>query len=147
VEQKGDGKQGKKASGLLMVDGTLYLWGRNAGNAQLAWSSDHALTWTWADWKFTNSFACPTFLNFGKNYSGALDDFVYVYSHDADSAYEAADRFVLARMPKDRIKERSAYEFFQCLDASRQPIWTKDIAQRGAVFTYAGRCYRSSITF
>src|SRR5262245_49966606 len=31
-EQKGEGKAGKKASGLLMVDGVLYLWVRNAGN-------------------------------------------------------------------------------------------------------------------
>ena len=39
-EQNGDGKTGKKASGMLMVDGVLYLWARNAGNAQLAWSID-----------------------------------------------------------------------------------------------------------
>jgi len=39
-EQKGDGKAGKKASGLLMVNGTLYMWVRNAKNAQLAWSKD-----------------------------------------------------------------------------------------------------------
>ena len=70
-ERKGNGKNGLKASGLLMVDGILYLWARNAGNAQLAWSSDHGLTWTWADWKFTTSFGCPTFLNFGRNYAGA----------------------------------------------------------------------------
>ena len=40
-EQRGNGKAGKKASGLLMVDGVLYLWVRNAGNARLAWSNDH----------------------------------------------------------------------------------------------------------
>ena len=54
VEQKGDGTDGKKASGMLMVDGVLYLWARNAGNSQLAWSTDHGQTWTWADWKFTH---------------------------------------------------------------------------------------------
>jgi hypothetical protein len=32
----------KKASGLLCVDGTLYLWTRNATNSQLAWSGDLA---------------------------------------------------------------------------------------------------------
>ena len=41
-QPKGDGKNGKKASGLLMVDGVLFMWVRNAGNAQLAWSRDHA---------------------------------------------------------------------------------------------------------
>src|SRR3989441_5575260 len=71
LEQKGEGNSGKKASGILMVDGVLYLWTRNAANAQLAWSSDHGATWTWSDWKFTNSFGCPAFLNFGRNYGGA----------------------------------------------------------------------------
>src|SRR5262249_34939212 len=86
-EQLGDGAKGKKASGLLCVDGILYLWTRNANNSQLAWSKDHAKTWTWADWKFTESFGCPTFLNFGQNYAGARDEFVYVYSPDSNSAY------------------------------------------------------------
>jgi hypothetical protein len=32
-----------------MVDGVLYLWARNAmPGSQLAWSSDHAKTWTWS---------------------------------------------------------------------------------------------------
>ena len=49
LEQKGDGAAGKKASGLLMVDGVLYLWARNAGNSQLAWSADRGQTWTWSN--------------------------------------------------------------------------------------------------
>ena len=132
---------------MLMVDGVLYLWVRNAGNSQLAWSADRGKTWAWADWKFTTSFGCPTFLNFGQNYAGARDGFVYVYSHDADSAYEPADRMVLARVPKDRIRDRGAYEFFKGLDAQGRPRWTDEIAERGAVFDAPGRCYRSGITY
>jgi hypothetical protein len=112
IEAKGQGAAGRKASGLLMVEGVLYLWARNVNNSQLAWSTDHGSTWAWSDWKFTNSFGCPGFLNFGPNYAGARDGFVYVYSHDSDSAYTAADGMVLARVPKARIRERSAYEFF-----------------------------------
>src|SRR5258706_392833 len=99
AEAKGAGKKGRKASGMLMVDGALYILVRNVGNAQLGWSKDHGQTWTWADWKFTNSFGCPTFLNFGRNYFGARDDFVYIYSPDSDNAYDRADRIVLARVP------------------------------------------------
>src|SRR5205814_786500 len=110
IEQKGDGPKGKKASGLLMVNGVLYLWVRNAGNSQLAWSADRGRTWAWADWKFTAGFGCPTFLNFGPDYAGARDDFVYVYSHDADSAYTPADRVALARVPKGRIRDVSPGE-------------------------------------
>ena len=102
-ETRGDGARGKKASGLLMVEGVLYLWARNAGNSQLAWSTDHAKTWTWANWKFTQSFGAPTFLNFGRNYGNSRDDFVYVFSHDSDNAYEAADSMVLARVPRHRL--------------------------------------------
>jgi CubicO group peptidase (beta-lactamase class C family) len=147
VEAKGDGGRGRKASGMLCVDGVLYLLVRNAANAQLGWSSDHGATWTWADWKFTTSFGCPTFLNFGRNYAGARDGFVYIYSQDRDNAYHRADRMVLARAPKVRIRDRVAYEFFVRTDDGNQPVWTKDIAQRGAVFTNAGACYRSGITY
>src|SRR2546426_6758697 len=142
-EQKGDGEAGKKASGILMVDGILYLWARNAGNSQLAWSADHGVTWTWSEWTFKTSFGSPTFLNFGRNYAGSRDGFVYVYSHDSDSAYSPADRMVLARAPKERIKSRDAYEFFNGLDPAGAPVWTSDIQERGAVFVHAGRCYRS----
>ena len=83
-----------------MVDSVLYTWVRNAGNSQLAWSSDHGETWTWTKWRFTTSFGYPTFLNFGRNYGGPRDGYVDTYSHDSDSAYSAADGMVLARVPK-----------------------------------------------
>jgi CubicO group peptidase (beta-lactamase class C family) len=146
-EQFGAGAKAKKASGMLCVGGMLYLWTRNAGNAQLAWSKDHGQTWEWAGWKITTSFGCPTFLNFGKNYAGARDDWVYVFSPDAETAYQPADHMVLARVPKERITERKAYEFFRGHDEKRQPLWSNEIADRGAVFDHKGRCYRSGITF
>src|SRR5262245_7744161 len=146
-EQKGDGKVGKKASGILMVDGVLYLWVRNAGNAQLAWSADRGKTWIWADWKLTTGFGCPTFLNFGKNYAGARDGFVYVYSLDADSAYVPADRMVLARVPKDCLRDRAAYEFLREVATDGRPVWTREISERGPVFTHPGKCYRGGVTY
>ena len=146
-EQAGDGARSKKASGLLCVGGVLYLWARNAGNAQLAWSEDHGKAWRWAGWQFTTSFGCPTFLNFGRDYAGARDGWAYVYSPDSDGAYRPADRMVLARVPKGKITERTAYEFFKGLDDRRQPLWSLDLAERGAVFRNAGRCYRSGITY
>lgn len=146
-EFRGDGRSGRKASGLLMVDGVLYLLARNLDHAGLAWSRDHGATWTWADWKFTTSFGCPTFLNFGKNYAGARDEFVYVYSPDGDGAYAPADRMVLARVPRTRLTEQAAYEYFVALDARGAPAWSRDIARRGAVFTHAGNCYRGGITY
>ncbi len=146
LERFGDGRRGPKASGLLMVDGTLYAWVRNTGNSQLAWSRDHGRTWSWSPWRFTTSFGCPTFLNFGSNYAGARDEYVYVYSPDCDNAYRRADRMVLARVPKRRITDRDAYEFFvRC--GGEEPVWTRDVRRRGSVFDAAGRCYRSSVSY
>jgi CubicO group peptidase (beta-lactamase class C family) len=146
-EQKGDGPKGRKASGLLMIDGTLFMWARNAGNSQLAWSTDHAKTWTWSEWTFTESFGCPTFLNFGRDYAGARDNFVYVYSPDVNTAYQAADHLVLARVPKDRIRERDAYEFFVRVEPNGDVIWSREIADRGAVFSNPGAVCREHVTY
>ena len=146
-ERIGQGAKGAKASGLLCVDGVLYMLVRNTGNSQIAWSADQGKNWTWCEWKFTTSFGAPTFLNFGRNYAGARDDFVYIYSHDSDSAYEPADRMVMARVPKDRIIKRDAYEFFKGLNDSGKPIWTRDIREIRAVFINPGRCYRAGITY
>jgi CubicO group peptidase (beta-lactamase class C family) len=147
-EQVGDGAKAKKASGMLMVDGVLHLWARNAdgkgAGAQLAVSRDHGQTWTWSDWRFAEFGGC-TILNFGRNYAGARDDYVYVYSHDDPSAYKAADRFVLLRVPKGKIAERGAYEFFAGAEAG--PQWTPDVSRRGAVFTRPGGCARSGVTY
>ncbi|HEY2154368.1 MAG TPA: serine hydrolase, partial [Isosphaeraceae bacterium] len=147
IEQLGSGPAGRKASGILMVDGVLYLWTRNAGPARLARSDDHGRAWTWADCGFATAFACPTFLNFGRDYAGARDGFVYVYSHDGDSAYRPSDRMILTRVPKGRIMDREAYEFFAGLDASGGPTWSRDIDRRGPVFTHEGKCYRSEISY
>ncbi|MBN1359712.1 MAG: serine hydrolase [Sedimentisphaerales bacterium] len=146
-ERLGDGASGAKASGMLCVEGTLYMLVRNVGNSQLAWSRDHGRNWQWAGWKFETSFGAPTFLNYGQDYSGARDGFVYVYSPDSDSAYEPADRMVLARVPKDEIVRRASYEFFCGLDAAGQPRWTADIRDRQAVFVHPGACYRSGISY
>lgn len=146
-EQKGDGPRGKKASGLLMVDGVLYMWVRNAENSQLAWSQDRGKTWAWANWRFTESFGFPVFLNFGRDYAGAPDRFVYIYSPDHNSAYAAADRLVLARTPRARIRQRSAYEFFAGRDARGRPRWSRRLQDRQAVFRHPRRCYRPSVSY
>ena len=148
AEAVGDGERGRKASGMIMLaDGTLYMAVRNVGNAQLGWSSDQGRTWKWADWKFETSFGCPTILNFGKANAGARDNFVYVYSQDAETAYERADRMVLARVPNDKLRERAAYEFFVRRKDDGAAVWSADINERGAVFENEGLCYRSSVTY
>ena len=146
-ERTGQGGEGAKASGMLCVDGVLYMLVRNVGNSQVAWSRDHGKKWKWCDWKFTVSFGCPTFLNFGRNYSDVRDDFVYIYSPDSDSAYKPADRMIMARVAKDKIREQGAYQYFKGFDGKNRPVWTKDIADRGALFINPRKCYRCGISY
>ncbi len=54
---------------------------------------------------------------------------------------------VLARAPADRLRDSKSYEFFQELEESGQPAWTKDIDRRGAVFSFPGHCFRSGISY
>ncbi len=147
AERTGQGPHGPKASGILMVDGVLYMWVRNTDNSQLAYSEDRGKHWTWLDWKFETSFGAPTLLNFGRNYEGARDAFVYLYSHESDSAYEPADSMVLARVSKDRITDRKSYEFFKGLDYRGDPLWTENIEERGPVFIHYSQCYRRGISY
>jgi len=141
-ERLGDGPAGAKASGLLSLDGVLYMWVRNLGNSQLAWSTDHGATWEWG-FKFETSFGSPTFLNAGRDHAGARDAYVYVFSQDGPSAYEPDDGVVLARVARDQIRDRSGYEFFAGTDDGGAPIWTSDIDERAHVLHFPGRCYRS----
>ena len=149
-EQKWDGRWGKKGSGMLMGNGVLYMWVRNANNhreqCQLAWSTDHAKTWTWSAWKF-KEFGYCAFLNFGKNYAGARDGYVYMYTPNTPSAYTETDEVVLTRVPKTQVKDRVAYEFFKKRDSKGNPVWTSEISQRGSVFAFPGGCNRMDVTY
>ncbi len=146
AERTGGGANGPKASGMLMVDGVLYMWVRNTRNATLAWSADRGKTWTWG-MKFEESFGCPAFLNFGKNYEGARDEFVYVYSQDGPIAYEPYDRIALARVPKGRVKEKEAYEYFVRLDQGGQAIWSSQLGERGGTLAYPEHCERVDVAY
>jgi CubicO group peptidase (beta-lactamase class C family) len=145
-ERSGGGASSPKASGILMVDGVLYLWVRNLGNSQLLWSGDRGKTWQWG-FKMEDGFGSPAFLNFGRDYAGARDGFVYTYSQDGPSAYESDNAVALARAPKDRMRDRASWEFFERMDAERGAVWTKDVKQRGAVFAYPANCGRVDVVY
>jgi CubicO group peptidase (beta-lactamase class C family) len=140
-ERTGNGASSPKASGIVMVGGILYLWVRNVANSQLLWSADRGKTWQ-AGFKLETGFGSPAFLNYGRNYAGARDGFVYTYSQDGPSAYDRDNGLLLARVPKNRIRERDAWEFFERLDAGGRTVWSADITRRGPVFRYPANCQR-----
>ena len=67
---------------------------------------------------------------------------MYTFSQDGASAYTSGDGLVLARVPKARIRDREAYEFFAALDGAGRPQWTRDIEARSPVFRFPGHCQR-----
>lgn len=149
----GDGSSGKKASGMLMVAGVLYMWVRNANlngeHCQVMKSTNRGQSWT-NGFTFTE-FGYLNFINFGKNYAGARDNYVYSVSHDNPSAYAASKDMVLMRAPKGSIMTKSAYEFFAGLDGNGNPQWSSNVSARQPVFTNqdggSPRCARSGISY
>ena len=77
---------GGKSYGIISIDGVLYKWVSLGSNVQayiesrLYISKDHATTWTPVDWAFdrADGFVNPTFCQFGRDYAGARDEYVYI---------------------------------------------------------------------
>ncbi|MDO8544767.1 MAG: DUF4185 domain-containing protein [Opitutaceae bacterium] len=151
---QGGGPRGIKASGLIAVGDTLYLFVRNFRptpedwkHSHLASARDGGRTWTWAEWYFSDTFGVPDFVQFGPGNAGARDGFVYVISQDNDDAYAYAERTVMARVPEAKVVERASYEFFAGTDAGAAPRWSRDIAQRKPIFSDGRGTQRASITY
>ncbi len=129
-----------------MVDGVLYLWALQRGTAACM-VKDHGRTWNWSPWKFSTSFGCPTFLNFGQNYAGARDGSVYVFSHDGNGATTGRPDGAGPCTEGSTCGPRILCEFFMRIDDRKEPIWSDDIGRRDAVFRNPGECYRNGITY
>lgn len=132
-----------KTGGILCVDGVLYarlnlqdgVW--PDVNHGLAWSEDLGKTWQTTPWvwpKGDGNFKPTGFLNFGKDYSGVpahLGNYVFVYGTRQG---DTGNRY-LARVLKDRMRDRGAYEFFGGLGADGLPLWSSDVTRLRPVFS------------
>ena len=137
----GWGNKGIKSSGQVMVDRVIYMFVRNYQvngdyrHSRLAWSKNHQKNWSWVDWHFTDTFGCPEFVQFGPNYAGSRDNYVYIASQANNDAYAFSPDIVMARVPKNKIADRAAYRFYSGLDGKGAPAWSTDIRARQPVFT------------
>ena len=139
-----------KATGMLSVGGVLYMWvggpqSRVIEETRLAVSRDHSRTWQLADWKWTmhDRLFAGTFLNFGRDYARSRDGYVYSYFTRIEMPpppdkprswiHERPGMVDLARVPRGRLLEREAYEWFAGLDEGGAR-WTNDLAAREAAF-------------
>jgi len=145
-----------KSYGIVCINSVLYMWvgmfntkEDQFDEVKIAHSKDHGASWEFTDWSLTRKegIMMPTFCNFGKNYEGAKDDYVYSYLIRFQS-YEGSDDYPdkvdwlncqkpglidLARVPRSQVLERDAYSFFAVIENGR-PVWTKELNQRKPVF-------------
>jgi hypothetical protein len=124
--------------------------------AKLIYSPDNGATWhnqdgrapvrweVWEDRSKKNmaffeepgdAFSLLTVLQMGQNYEHNEDGYVYVYAPNGNSE-GTMNQLVMFRVPKDRILERDAYEFFVARRPDGIAEWSRDIAERGVVHTF-----------
>ena len=90
----------------------------HGGVASLMFSDDYGQTWNNAPEEDTPYFLGPNFaglafVGFGPGYSGVPEQFGdYVYAISNDCNWEGGDNVFLARVPRDRVLERAAWEFW-----------------------------------
>lgn len=119
---------------------------------EIAFSLGNAYSWQDSDWSFcaleskgserivSGAFCPQGFISYGPGNAGAMDDYVYIYGMDAASywstlATTAPTNTYLARVPKDRILNQSAYQYFAGLDKDGAAIWSARAEQMRSVFT------------
>jgi hypothetical protein len=150
---------GGKSYGILAIGNDLYTWrcGDGSGNTafrfqRLYKSIDGGRSWTAANWEFAGNvnFYCPTFLQFGRGYSGARDGWVYMYAAQNNSDtwdIQIPGKIMLMRAPKTELMNRSTYEFFTGLDANGQPQWSSSLADRKPVFEDPNGVHLVSVSY
>merc|ERR1739848_85956 len=134
-----------KSSGVLSIEGVLY-WAiscfnygddpvfnrQRYGPAWIITSRDDGVAWnvsaTPSD-MFPERLAAPRFAQYGQDYDGAPDDWVYVYfpgTTNGAAFFENNDELLLARVNKHKVLERSAYQFFNGILLVGTTAWTSD---------------------
>lgn len=149
-----------KSWGMVCVKGVLYMWvvpksllADMQSEARLYRSTDHAATWEPAPWAFTHrdGLTIPTICQFGRDYRGARDGYVYHYFiRPADNTGYNIQRpgaIYLLRSPAARLMEREAYEFFAGMKNGK-PAWSREVSAKRPVFEDPnGTDWVSSVTY
>jgi hypothetical protein len=138
---------GGKSYGIISTDKVLYKWvspgsgAKNYNEVRLYRSTNRGASWTAASWTFKkqDGFVLPTFLQFGRNYAGARDGWVYIYANklqDSSSlTIQQPGEITLMRVPKADLMEREAYQFFAGMNEEDKLTWTSNLTKRRPVFT------------
>jgi len=152
--------------GIIAIDGYIYHFlstpdfafgppGNTWRGAKLIYSPDNGRSWKnqdgspvrWEDWhersrenmvffdEPSRAFSLLTVLQMGRNYQHNRDGYVYVYSPNGNEE-GTMNQLVMFRVPKNRILDRSAYQYFASVNPDGTANWTDDINARGVVHTF-----------
>jgi hypothetical protein len=114
-------------------------------------SVDGGRTWTNRPDQDNPRFLGPNFGNlqfigFGPGYAGVPPQYGnYVYAISNDSNWESGDHLYLARVPRDAVLDRKAWQFFA--GHERSPAWTEDERQARPIFRDVGHVGHSDMTY
>ncbi len=130
---------GKGNGGIISINSVLYVFVEEEGvwtRSKLWTSADHGLNWIDRGWvlEWPNAaFGVPGLIQFGKDYNGSRDNYVYGYSERGMGFTPPG--LGLFRVPKDQLANKASYEFFSGLDVNSNPTWSINVNQRQPVFS------------
>jgi hypothetical protein len=161
-----DPTTGVKPAGLISVKGVLYFAVENMNygdnpefnrqhnvNGWIITSTDFGKTWNVEATKrdfFTGRVASAHFIQFGKDNSDAMDEYVYAYfpaADDGKSYWESQDYLLLGRVPGDQILVRAAWKFFAGRQSTGAELWDSDEAKAVQVFRYPHMTGEDHVTY
>lgn len=142
----GWGGDGPKPTGMICVDGILYLAIQNllgvrkppfsltsqhGSDAHIIYSPNKG-SYYWVPgiknistpMFMGHHFGGPAFINFGQNNANARDNYVYAASSDQ---WDNGSNLRLGRVPSDNIVRREAWEWVCAFTPSGEPAWSFDL--------------------
>src|SRR5688572_18909357 len=125
----------------------------NYGIAGIIKSTDHGKTWSNIPDQKTPRFLGPkfaglTFLNFGPGYTDVPDNLgSYVYAMSNDYSWESGDCLYMARVHKDSVLSRNAWQFLSGIIDESIPEWSKHESESYPIFTDSGHAGHPTISY
>ena len=144
-DYRGGAGAGAKPSGMICVDGILYLAfqnllgmklpafgdaSQNGCDSVIVSSSHMGRYWNPAYENIAEptfpgfEFGGPAFINFGKNNENARDGYVYAVSADQ---WDNGSNMRLGRVPNDKIARKEEWEWVCAFDMAGQPVWNRNL--------------------
>jgi hypothetical protein len=139
---------GKGHGAPISIRGVLYVWITPGAGAQgydsftLYRSTNKGCNWTRLGVSFVRTrdkVSYGSFVQFGRDNTAARDAYVYTVATEiADTSslliVQRPGRVMLIRVPAASITDRGTYQFYAGRDSSGEPLWTKNPANRRAIY-------------